>query len=491
MEAYARFTQDINGSPGGRSTGAFFDFDGTIIATHSVADLFIERLRNGEVTAQEMFDLGAMIPRYLMKSDGFEDTLTASIRNLAGIPESRLRDIGATAARERLAAAVFPEVRAMIRAHQRKGHTVAIVSSATRYQIEPLATRLGIDHVICTELEVEDGQFTGELCGQPCYGPRKVDAVRHFAQQHRLRVDRSFFYSNGAEDLPLLETVGHPVVVNPDGKLAAIARGNGWRVVRLESRGFVGVGDVARTLLTFGSALPLLAASLPFRAMGVPQREATNLSVSAWTSLAPVFARLKLIVDGEDHLWCHRPGVFIFNHQSAIDILITARLLREDVVGVAKKEVRRQPLIGPALSYTGTVFIDRDNVSDPRKALQPGVDALRAGKSVVIAPEGTRSRSGRLGDFKRGAFHMARQAGVPIVPIVIHNAQDALPGTGLVLRPAEVKVTVLEPISTDDWKLGDVAPQTRRIRELYLEVLGEDDAADATHEQEWPRSPRR
>ena len=292
-------------------------------------------------------------------------------------------------------------------------------------------------------------------------------------------LEKSFFYSNGAEDVSLLETVGHPVVINPDSKLAAIARKNGWRDVRLESRGFVGVGDVARTLLTFGSVLPILAASLPFRAIGVSERDATNLSLNAWTSLAPAIARLKLIVEGEDHLYSHRPAVFIFNHQSAIDMLITAKLLREDAVGVAKKEIKRQPLIGPALSYSGAVFIDRENVRDPKVALQPAVEALESGRSIIIAPEGTRSRDGLLGKFKRGAFHLARQAGVPIVPIVIHNAQDALPGTSMVVRPAEVKVSVLEPIPTDDWKLRDVSPQARRIRELYLEALGEADGTDS------------
>ena len=100
------------------------------------------------------------------------------------------------------------------------------------------------------------------------------------------------------------------------------------------------------------------------------------------------------------------------------------------------------------------------------------MDALAAGRSVVIAPEGTRSRDGSLGKFKRGAFHMARQAGVPVVPIVIHNATDALPNRAMVIRPAEVKVTVLKPISSDGWRLRDVAIQSRRVRDLYLKTLG-------------------
>jgi putative phosphoserine phosphatase/1-acylglycerol-3-phosphate O-acyltransferase len=271
----------------------------------------------------------------------------------------------------------------------------------------------------------------------------------------------------------MLSSVGHPVAINPDGKLATAAKHHGWAQLDLDSRGFIGVGDVARTLLAFGSALPFLAAGLPIRALGGSQRDAMNFSVAAWANVAAIAARLKVILEGEENLWSDRPAVFLFNHQSAIDILITAKIMRQDIVGVAKKEIQRQPLMGPALSYAGTVFIDREQVRDPAAALKPAVEALAEGRSVVIAPEGTRSRNGVLGKFKRGAFHMARQAGVPIVPIVIHNAVDALPNKSLVIRPAEVKVTVLKPVSTAGWTLRDVAPQSRRVRDMYLKALGQ------------------
>jgi putative phosphoserine phosphatase/1-acylglycerol-3-phosphate O-acyltransferase len=255
--------------------------------------------------------------------------------------------------------------------------------------------------------------------------------------------------------------------------LKKTAADNGWPMHEFDSRGWIGVGDVARTLATFGTALPTFVAGLPFRYLGGTERDATNLSLSVWSSMASMIARMKLIVEGERNLWLHRPAVFIFNHQSAMDLLITAKLLKEDIVGVAKKEVQSQPLMGPVLKFAGTVFIDRGNVRDPRAALEPAVEALEEGKSVVIAPEGTRSKDGKLGDFKRGAFHLAMQAGVPIVPIVIHNSVDALPNKSLVVRPAEIKVTVLEPIDTSDWNMRRVAPETRKTREAYLQLLGE------------------
>jgi putative phosphoserine phosphatase/1-acylglycerol-3-phosphate O-acyltransferase len=473
VQPYEHFTREIAAGMRGKTTGAFFDFDGTIIATHSVKDMFLERLKNGEITSQELFDLGDMVTRYLLNVSGFEEALVTAVGNLKGMPERELVELGEKVTRDHLAAEIFPEVRAMIAAHEQQGHTVVIVSSATRYQIEPIARILGVEHILCTELELQDGRLTGRVRGEPCFGDNKLLAARDFARKQRIRLFRSYFYANGIEDLPLLEAVGHPVTVNPDGKLAAVTRENGWRAVHLESRGTVGVGDVVRSLLVYGTALPLLAAGLPMRALGASEREATNISLSAWTSVASAIARLKLLIDGEEHLWSHRPAVFIFNHQSAVDVLITARMLREDVIGVAKKEIKHQLPMGIVFTYTGAVFIDREHVGDPRLALKPAVDALRAGRSVVIAPEGTRSRDGKLGSFKLGAFHMARQAGVPIVPIIIHNAQDALPYKGIVVHPAEVKVTVLPPQPTGKWRLADVESQAGRIREMYLDALGQ------------------
>ncbi len=475
MEPYQHFTQDIAAGMRGKTIGAFFDFDGTIIATHSIKDMFLERFRSGEVSSQEIIDLGDMVSRYLLNAGGFQEALAASIRNFAGMPEAKLAALGDKVAREHLAAEVFPEVRAMIRAHQRQGHTVAIVSSATRYQVDAVARSLGIDHILCTDVEVINGRLTGRLIGAACYGDNKLAAVRAFSKDRRISLKKSYFYTNGVEDIALLDAIGHPVVVNPDSKLAAIARHNGWRDIRLESRGTIGVGDVVRSLLIYGSALPLIAVGLPMRALGASERDATNFSLSAWTSVASAIARLKLLVEGEEHLWSHRPAVFVFNHQSAIDVLITARLLREDVIAVAKKEIKTQLPMGPVFTYTGTVFIDREHVADPQLALKPAVNALLSGRSVAISPEGTRSQDGHLGKFKLGAFHMARQAGAPIVPIVIHNAQDALPYKAIFVRPAEVKVTVLEPIDTKDWSASEVESRAHQLRKSYLDVLGQAD----------------
>jgi putative phosphoserine phosphatase/1-acylglycerol-3-phosphate O-acyltransferase len=478
VEPYQQFTRDILADTRGKAVGAFFDFDGTIIASHSVTDMFLERVRGGEIGGQDLFDMGNLASRYLLGTGDFTEAVEDTVHGLKGVSDRRMQALGQKVAREHLVAEVYPEMRAIIKAHQRQGHTVAIVSSATRYQIEALARRLGIEHILCTELEVVDGDLSGRLNGEVCYGEAKLHAVRRFARIRRVTVSRSYFYSNGAEDLPLMEKVGKPVTVNADGKLASVAQRREWLQLQLESRGIPGLGDIARSMFIYGSAVPFLAAGLPLSMIGA-KREARNFSLGAWTSVASAIGRLKLIVEGEEHLWSHRPAVFIFNHQSAIDVLITAKLLRENIVAVAKKEIKFQLPMGPAFTYLGTVYIDREHVGDPQLAMKPAVEAIRANRSVVIAPEGTRSRDGVLRHFKRGAFHLAQQAGVPIVPIVIHNAQDALPYKSLFVRPAEVQVTVLEPVSTDDWDADDVPAKTKAMRARYLEVLGQVDGEQA------------
>src|SRR5947207_2136983 len=112
---------------------------------------------------------------------------------------------------------------------------------------------LGADHVICTAVEVEDGRLTGRYLGTPVWGAAKARAFLALAAEHDLGVDESFAYSNGAEDLPLLEAVGRPAVVAPEDALAAEARQRGWPELRCHSTGGrPGPVDVARTAAMYG-----------------------------------------------------------------------------------------------------------------------------------------------------------------------------------------------------------------------------------------------
>jgi len=119
----------------------------------------------------------------------------------------------------------------------------------------------------------------------------------------------------------------------------------------------------------------------------------------------------------------------------------------------------------------GVVFVDRDDTHRAIEAMRPAVEALRQGRSIVIAPEGTRQPTPRLGRFKKGPFHLAMQAGVPVVPVVFRNVLDALPKHAVVIRPAIVEAVVLPPIDTSGWTREGLDAEIEAIRKLYLDVL--------------------
>ena len=418
----------------------------------------------------------AATARFRAGNIGFSAFVAETAQFLAGYSEGHYRALAHRIFARWISADVFPEARALVRAHQRRGHTIAVVSSATRYQIEPLAADLGIEHVLCTELEVRDGAFTGRVVHPACFREGKLVAAQQLAAERGIDLQRSYFYTDSHDDLALLNAVGRPRPINPDRRLASVAAKRGWPVRQFTSRGVPSVEAVVRTGLAVGSLGPSLALGVPSALLDGDWRQAVNLGQTTWGELGTTLAGVKVQVDGEANLWAQRPAVFVFNHQSAIDTLLLCRLLRRDFVGIGKKELESYPLLGRVFRYAGTVFVDRTSTADAVAALDEAVAALQEGFSIAIAPEGTRSTTPRIGRFKKGAFHLAMRARVPIVPIVFINALDALPNHGLVIRPSTVRVVVHPPVATDDWTASDLPDRIMRVRELFVKTLSE--AAD-------------
>ncbi len=472
MASIRELLKDIDAAPAGPEVAAIFDFDGTVISGYS-ATLFIrEQLRRGDLKARELIELVQAMASFGLGSMGFSAMMTVTAQFLRGIDEDSYHEFGETLYQDQIARRVYPESRALIDAHHAKGHTVAIISSATCYQVEPAARDLGIEHVMCTALEVEDGKFTGGVVRPTCFGQGKVDAAEQLAVEQGADLDQSFFYSDSQDDLQLLERVCYPRVLNPSSRLLGIARDRQWPVVRFTSRGRPSVAQYVRSAAATVSLVPTFLAGLPVYALTRSRRQSLNFSLSLFADTASALIGLDLNVKGQENLWSHRPAVFIFNHQSKADVVIMASLLRRDMAGVGKKEIRDMPVIGRVLELGGVVMIDRANSASAIEAMAPLVEAMREeGKSVALAPEGTRSISPRLGAFKKGAFHLAMQAGVPIVPIVIRNAGDVAPKGEFVFRPAIVDVEVLEPIDTSAWTTATLDQHVREVRNLFLRSL--------------------
>jgi putative phosphoserine phosphatase/1-acylglycerol-3-phosphate O-acyltransferase len=346
-----------------------------------------------------------------------------------------------------------------------------IASSALTFQVEAAARDLGIDNILCTRMESRDGVLTGFVDGPILWGDAKAEAVRDFAAERGIDLTRSFAYGNGAEDLAYLATVGNPRPLNPSDGLASAAEERGWSTARLSRPQHLTPELVVRSLAAYGGVAAGLVAGIGLGLVNRDRRTAVEITASVGSELALAAAGITMDVTGAENLWAARPAVFIFNHQSQLDVIVMASLLRTDFTGVAKKELKTDPMFAPLGWLADVAFVDRANTEEAKKALAPAVDALREGRSLAMAPEGTRSATPRLGPFKKGAFHVAMQAGVPIVPVVIRNAGELMPSHGVLISSGTLDVAVLPPVQTKNWQRDDIDHEVERVRGMYLETL--------------------
>ena len=471
-------TKEILSGEKGPHIGAFFDLDRTLIDGFSVKNFVKTRLMSGKFTSKELISQFAGALTYATDTGNFASMAAISAKGVEGISEQVFIDVGEEVYQKHLAAAIIPESRALVAAHISMGHTVAIVSAATPYQVMPVARDLSVDIVKCTKMEVKNGIFTGNLLPPPCWGEGKAIAGRDLADTYGLDLAKSYFYTDSAEDIQLLDIVGKPRPVNPDIKLSAIAFQNDWPVLRFSDAGNSRVANMVRTGLSFGAIIPAVLKGISSGATHLSWNQGVESMIHSLGELGTSLAGVKLSIKGEENLWSHRPAVFILNHQSNADFLIAIKLIKKDARGIAKKELKNMPILGQILEAAGTIFVDREDKEKAIEAMQPAVDSLKEGISVVIFPEGTRSYSYSLGKFKKGAFHLAMQAGVPLVPIILKNAHDVMPRGKNLFNPGLVEVIVLPPIMTHDWTRENMVAKIKEVRTLFLKELDQVDMAE-------------
>jgi putative phosphoserine phosphatase / 1-acylglycerol-3-phosphate O-acyltransferase len=165
--------------------------------------------------------------------------------------------------------------------------------------------------------------------------------------------------------------------------------------------------------------------------------------------------------------------VFIFNHRNMFDPLITASLIRDNWTGVAKKELADDPFAGTMGKLMDSVFIDRDDSGSAIESLRKAEELTKKGLSVLISPEGTRLDTTEVGPFKKGAFRIAMAAGIPIVPVVIRNAEFIAARNSSTINPGTVDIVVLPPISVDTLTLKDLPKRIAEVRQLYVDTLND------------------
>jgi HAD superfamily hydrolase (TIGR01490 family) len=210
--------------------GAFFDVDKTIIANNSGKLYMRELYERGEMDASAVLrNLGSYL-RYKLNLLDVERWAAGIAVQLRGRSEEEFVAEGEDFFERRVRPEIYPQAAARVREHLERGHVVALVSGSTRFIVERLAAHLGVEHMLCTELEALEGVLTGRVVEPVCFGAGKVRRLQQLIARERVDLVRSYFYTDSMSDLPLLELVGHPVVVNPDPLLYREARRRRWPI---------------------------------------------------------------------------------------------------------------------------------------------------------------------------------------------------------------------------------------------------------------------
>lgn len=211
----------------------------------------------------------------------------------------------------------------------------------------------------------------------------------------------------------------------------------------------------------------LLALVVPAFVSRHQQRWVRSLGVvSCW------LLGVKIATDGLEQL--DHPGgrIIAFNHVNMVDLIVLASLWRKGWSAIYKQEFNSIPLIGRTMLFLGLIPIDRRNKEAAVRTLGAAADTMRREqKSLLIAPEGTRSNSGQLGPFKSGPFHLACDLKVPIVPMLLIGNERAM--RGLLVYGGDVTVKLLPAIDTSGWSREQLPEQIETTRAVFLEGLGQ------------------
>lgn len=227
---------EIAGTNGARSAprrAALFDMDRTLVRRET-ASLYVRyQVDSGEASWADLARTMVWVAEYTLGILDAERVAERVIAEIRGVPETVLAARCDDWFSRYVEKHITDGGRQAVRMHRARGDLCAIVTGASPYASAPLARRLGIDHVVSTVFEIgPDRRFTGRPELPLCLGEGKVERALRFAEERGFRLEDAVFYSDSVSDLPLLERVAEPVVVNPDPRLARVARQRRWRVER-------------------------------------------------------------------------------------------------------------------------------------------------------------------------------------------------------------------------------------------------------------------
>lgn len=190
-----------------------------------------------------------------------------------------------------------------------------------------------------------------------------------------------------------------------------------------------------------------------------------------WSGKLLKLAGVDVTITGEDNIPKDQTVLFVGNHQSNFDIPILLHYIKGTKGFIAKKELKKMPVINRWMTELNCIFMDRENMRQSAIAINQGIKFLKAGTSMVVFPEGTRSRDGVPLEFKQGALKLATKSGVPIVPITIKGSVDIMNSGSLRIKPAKVQVIVSPIINPMDYPEKETKRITEDVKKIIIEKL--------------------
>jgi len=208
--------------------------------------------------------------------------------------------------------------------------------------------------------------------------------------------------------------------------------------------------------------------------LGLMRRPIASWFLNWYGGIALWIMGTRVHVEGRQHLTAYCPCILTFNHASTMEVALIPALMPPNSTVLAKQEFLHYPIIGQASWALGFVGVKRQKKEEAHKAIEKAARSVtERGISIVIAPEGTRSKDGNLQSFKMGAMHLALATGVPIVSIVAHGAHNIWPRHSWSPTPGDVWIRVLEPVETHDFTRENLREKGAELEERYREALSD------------------
>ncbi|NND75405.1 MAG: HAD-IB family hydrolase [Ilumatobacter sp.] len=434
-----------------RPTAAIFDLDRTLISESSTP-FFAQHLTEEGLLDGSPIPFGDVLRRIFGvfgESRLLMEPARLAVRAVKGWSPEAVERASRAAAKD-LIEHVQPFAPDLIEEHRAAGRLLLLATTSPDAFVRPLAEEMGFDDVIATRWLEDTAGFTGEIDGQFIWNTNKRDAVRDWAEEHNIDLAKSYAYSDSYFDAPMLDLVGHPVAVNPDLRLSALATIKGWPIRHLDKTD--GVIKIA------------------------------GREIQEWTrplmrpEIVAPYADIEMI--DVEKIPAEGPAILVFNHRSYFDATVMGLVIAKagrNIRGLGKKEVFDVPIVGRLMRGLGGVRVERASGSD--EPLEEAAKALRGGDIVMLAPEGTIPRGPAFFDpelkGRWGAAKLAADTRVPVIPVGLWGTElvwprsSRLPRLTPVDRP-HVTARVGDPI---DLKYRSPDADTKRIMAALVDLL--------------------